>query len=258
MVTRQKRGASMAVKSFKVDEELAKRIKARRNELGLTIEDAAKRAGVGVKTWCRYEAGEAIRTDKYKGVCKALNWKSLSDDVSGFGFDISKYYNHEAWSPFLAERYGELAAASFVIGSEILLDDINSDLSEISEFPKGSHLGQLEISEIVDFLPEQFLMHYDYEFLYLFKCVITRLVKQANNGTPIVAHTVLEELALYVIVLEADMIDSENVSTEEYDENWVFDLFGDMDIITFLYSDIAIDIDNLYHFMHWNENLFCI
>ena len=64
----------MATKSIQGNTDIAKKIKMRRNELGLTIEEAAKRAGVGTKTWCRYEAGESIRQDKYKGVCKALNW----------------------------------------------------------------------------------------------------------------------------------------------------------------------------------------
>ena len=51
----------MAQKTIQGNEFLAKQIKLRRKELGLTIEEAASRAGVGTKTWCRYEAGESIR-----------------------------------------------------------------------------------------------------------------------------------------------------------------------------------------------------
>ena len=69
----------MAPKSIKGSPVLAKIIKARRLELGLTIEEAAFKAGVGTKTWSRYESGESIRADKYKGVCKALEWKKLPD-----------------------------------------------------------------------------------------------------------------------------------------------------------------------------------
>lgn len=47
----------MGQKSVKGSTELARAIKLRRNELGLTIEEAAARAGVGTKTWSRYEAG---------------------------------------------------------------------------------------------------------------------------------------------------------------------------------------------------------
>lgn len=68
----------MALKSIPVDQELARKIKLRRQELNLTIEEAASRAGVGTKTWCRYEAGGSIRQDKCKGICKALNWRDFS------------------------------------------------------------------------------------------------------------------------------------------------------------------------------------
>lgn len=78
----------MAQKSISSNLELAERIR-RRNELNLTIEEAAKRAGVGTKTWCRYEAGESIRQDKYKGVCKALNWMQLPiEDNEEIKFDL--------------------------------------------------------------------------------------------------------------------------------------------------------------------------
>ena len=56
----------MALKSISVDKELARKIKLRRLELNLTIEEAASRAGVGTKTWCRYEAGGSIRQVKCK------------------------------------------------------------------------------------------------------------------------------------------------------------------------------------------------
>ena len=47
----------MAQKKIQGSEDLARQIKSRRNELVLTIEEAASRAGVGTKTWSRYEAG---------------------------------------------------------------------------------------------------------------------------------------------------------------------------------------------------------
>ena len=40
----------MAAKSIKGNNNLAKRIRTRRNELNLTIEEAAARANVGTKT----------------------------------------------------------------------------------------------------------------------------------------------------------------------------------------------------------------
>ena len=98
----------MAQKTIRGNEALAKQIKNRRNELGLTIEEAAARSGVGTKTWCRYEAGESIRTDKCKGVCKALNWRVLPDQETEDSdiLAVHEYKNHEAWSSFLEETFG--------------------------------------------------------------------------------------------------------------------------------------------------------
>lgn len=93
----------MAQKIVQGNEALASKIKFRRNELGLTIEEAASRAGVGTKTWSRYEAGESIRRDKCKGICKALNWKGLPDQdgEEDSRISVQEYRNHEAWSRFL-------------------------------------------------------------------------------------------------------------------------------------------------------------
>ena len=94
----------MAPKTILSNEDLGKKIKVRRNELRLTIEEAASRAGVGVKTWCRYESGGSIRKDKCKGICKALNWRSFPDNAgSEPGKNlIEEYKGHEAWSQFFS------------------------------------------------------------------------------------------------------------------------------------------------------------
>ena len=47
----------MSQKTLKGSPELAETIKRRRHELNLTIEEAASKAGVGSKTWCRCHNG---------------------------------------------------------------------------------------------------------------------------------------------------------------------------------------------------------
>ena len=77
----------------------------------------------------------------------------------------------------------------------------------------------------------------------------------------IIAHSVLEELALYLIMEESSIL-METFSFGEKDEDaagwdeWAFDLFDDMDIVTFLYSDSCLDEQNPYHFVHWLEKQF--
>lgn len=257
----------MSQKSAKGSLVLAKAIKLRRNELNLTIEDAASKAGVGTKTWSRYESGESIRKDKCRGICKALNWHSLpesSESETSNKLNFSEYRNHKAWSSYLMETFGNLAATSFVIGSDILLDNLQEDMDELSSMPRGSHIGQLDYSWMKFSLPSQFLMRYDYDFLYILRITVTQFQVQAHNGSPIIAHSVIEELALYLIVEESRFLmesmefDEEQDDLDDYDswDEWIYDIFDDMDLITFLYSDIYLTDGDSYHFDHWLERQF--
>lgn len=253
----------MGIKTIQGSMELAERIRRRRNELGLTIEEAASKAGVGTKTWSRYEAGESIRRDKYSGICKVLRWNTLLDNIDEEKDTIKKYRNHEAWSEDLATRFGPLEAVSFAVGSDILLDHIEEDMQELSKRPKGTHLGEIDISWLQDFLPPQFLMRYDYEFLFSLRWTVLRLRRVARAGHEVVAHSVMEELAIYLMVEESSILmenmqlDTEEV-IEDFDDwaQWIFDIFDDCDIMTFLYSDIHITPENTYHFDHWTERQF--
>ena len=256
----------MAQRSIQGDQELGRKIKHRRNELNLTIEEAASRAGVGTKTWSRYEAGESIRRDKCKGICKALNWRDFPDGKSDAEKKslIEEYRDHEAWSQFLADNYGSGAAMAFAIGSDTLLDYINQDQSDLASMPSGSHIGQLGTSFLPEELPPQFLMRYDYDFLYNMKCVLLQLRWRAKHGMPITAHSILEELIIYLCNKEAqalieigagadDLIDNEHLDNSE---DWVFDMFGDMDIITYLYSNEYLAEDHPFHFEYWSDQQF--
>ena len=246
----------MSQKSIEGSERLANGIKNRRKELGLTIEMAASRAGVGIKTWCRYEAGESIRKDKVKGICKALNWRTLleADADEDDEISIDNYRKDKVWSKYLEENYGEEAAAAFVIGSEILLDYLKEDLEQLSNMPVGSHVGQINISMMKNILPEQFITRYDYELLYCLKSNILLLRKQAEQDVKIIAHTVIQELALYLIAQEAEFFVEcicDEIGKVEFESSWVFDMFDDMDIVTCLYSNTYLVSEDIYHFDHW-------
>lgn len=251
----------MPQKSIKNNLDLAKKIKLRRLELGMTIEDAAIKAGVGTKTWCRYEAGESIRIDKGKGICKALNWLYLPDeDNTKEKINIREYKKHESWSDYIAKHFGKLAAVSFVVGSDILSDWLDEDIAELSSMPRGSHIGQIDTSFLSSMLPQQFLMKYDYDFIYALRMTIIQLIETAKTGGPIIAHSVMEELSLYLIVESSrflvDTMDINESDAATWD-HWIFDIFDDEDLITFLYSDsFILDENHSYHFVHWMEKQF--
>jgi transcriptional regulator with XRE-family HTH domain len=208
----------MTIKTIKGSVELAKSIRNRRNELNPTLEEAALKAGVGTKTWSRYESGESIRKDKVRGICKALKWPSLPEkedfNISN-EIDFDYYKKNKAWSPYLMATFGKYVAVSFIIGSEILLDDIKGNMGELSSMPRGSHLGEIEMSLLESLLPPQFLMRYDYDFLYALRNTIVRFRRQAPHAGSIIANSVIEELALFLIMEESRFL-MENM---EYDIN---------------------------------------
>lgn len=212
---------------------------------------------MGTKTWSRYEAGESIRQDKCKGVCKALNWHAFPGDEKEDTFDLTKYRKHEAWSDFLADIFGERAAMSFAIGSDILLDYIQEDMGELSAMPQGSQLGQIDISFLKESLPPQFLMKYNYYFLYALYTTVIRLRAIARTGGRFVACRVIEELAMYLAVeFSRYLMEAGNVDLEDGWDDWIFDLFDDEDLIQCLYSDFYLTSDHSYHFEHWLKNQF--
>ncbi len=152
-----------------------------------------------------------------------------------------------------------------MIGSDILLDNIKEDLEALSCQPKGTHIGELDLSWLKDSMPPQFLMQYDYDFLYNMKTTLKRYRKQAASGTLFVAHTVAEELILYLVMEESrflmeSIIPDLEAEAEDacYDwDSWPFDLFDDMDIVTFLYCGHYLEKEHPYHFKHWQEMQFC-
>ena len=256
----------MGQRTIAGSQKLAEAIRRRRHELDLTIEEAAQRAGVGTKTWCRYEAGESIRRDKYKGICRALNWDILSEDAASKEdiFDLEPYRSHTAWSSYIAENYGDIAAISLVMGSDLLLDSIKEDLTDLSSMPRGSHIGQLPASWLSDFMPPQFLTRYDYEFLYSMQAALLRLQKRAcqQDGFPI--RSVLEELIVYIAVEKAEvLIDSmapqmraAGIRIPHDWKDWIFDLFWDDDLVTCLFCGGCLPPSHTYHFIHWTKEQF--
>lgn len=251
----------MAPKSIKGSKELGVKIKNRRLELGLTIEEAAARANVGIKTWCRYEAGESIRQDKILGICKVLNWphSPIQETKDPKLQELDTYKKGDAWPKCLADALGDAAALSFLIGSDVLLDSLQQDLDELSSFPRGTHLGQLTNSWIKDDLPAQFLMRYDYDFLYFMKTVLLQIRASAPHVQRLLAHSVLEELIFYLTMEESRFFMEEMapvLDTETPWDTWPFDLFDDMDIVTWLYSDFYVEEGHPYHFDRWKEKQF--
>ncbi|MGC4771383.1 helix-turn-helix domain-containing protein [Micromonospora sp. DT44] len=246
---------------------LASAIRERRIALNLSIDEAAAKAGVGAKSWSRYESGAAIRRDKVRGVCRALGWSKLPGDVHSSDKAEDDWLrkidqSHDAWSEALNELYSQACATTFAVGSDLVHDHLADDLRALAEHPRGTHLGQLAASWFDGELPPQFLPRYDYEFVYELRAAVIRLRRRFAHGD-LVAHTVLEELALYLIFEEAELLAdmSPALFDEEEDDwrEWLAGILGDTDVELLLFtSDLALTPDVSYHFDHWNERQFYV
>lgn len=253
--------------SIENNNNMSKLIKNRREELGLTIEQAAKKANVGTRTWSRYESGSPIRQDKIKGILVALRWSKFpNDEKTDVENYLDEYRNHDAWSETINDLYGKYAAIAFCIGSDILSDYIMMDLEELSSLPKGSHIGQLNASNLQLSLPEEFLMEYDYNFLIKLKRALNQLIIKAVKGDDFIAHKPIEEIILKSIIDEAELLMQEmliNLNKDDFEDfqywdEWIYDMFGDNDIEIFLYSDMSLPIADDYKFDSWFEDRFYV
>lgn len=95
-------------------------------------------------------------------------------------------------------------------------------------------------------------MQYPYEFLYWMECTLLKMRERARIGADLTAHSVMEEPILYLCCEEAEPLMERN-GEEDAPEEWVFDLFGDMDRISFLYSHVNLEEGRFYHFSHWAD-----
>ena len=191
-----------------------------------------------------------------------LNNELLAEEEDWLEEEEAEYEEEFDEDLLLEEEYGFEAAVAFAVGSDILLDHIKEDLEELVTRPKGTHIGQLSISWLYGSLPEQFVMRYDYEFLYQMKCVLCDMRKRAKFDKSMYAHSVLEELLYYLCCEEASVLAElgdpifENAN-DSFGE-WIYDLFGDSDMIFFLYSDIYLEKEHSYHFDNWAEQIFYV
>lgn len=266
----------MPPKTIQVSEDLANQIKARRAELGLSIEEAASRAGIGAKTWGKYESGQSIRSDKATAVCKVLKWKNFPDDSAAETINeattkesLAIDSSHAAWSQFLKDEYGYKGAASFAFGTDILLDYINKDLEDLSHLPKGTHVGQLPDSWMIGLLPPQYLMQYNYDFLFKLRADLISYRIRAKHEQDIMAHTVAQEL-LVRLIRDASFELVSDWETDETDldedgyprdlgwDEWPEDICGDDDLKFFINDDTWTEEGNSYSFENWFEPQFCL
>lgn len=276
-----------AANVFKGSPELGQKIRERREELGHTINEISNQADISVSSWNRYEAGGDIRKDKIAGLCKALRWVRLPNSINPTG-TIEENINEEdepailVYKPVLISRYsgtgGEVDSlpicAGLLTGLEFLKDVLDEALDDLSEEPRGTHIGMIDT--IISYrMPEQFLTEYDYEFIYGMRAKVLSMLRAIDYNKEIEINTVMDDIILDVAFdlcetwFDNDFVIKENSSDgkEVFDsrkEHYDFDCYredvdlfledyGDDCLIDFvLYDDeICIPKDSPFHVSHW-------
>ena len=115
-------------------------------------------------------------------------------------------------------------------------------------------------------MPQQFIMRYDYEFIWAMRQTLIKYRSIAPNTSSMIAHSVIDELVLYLVMEESmDLMenmkfifDPDNDEDEYFSRSkWAFDIFDDMDIVTYLYADLfPLAPDSPYHFSNWFKQQF--
>lgn len=164
-----------------------------------------------------------------------------------------------SWLDRIRLEYSDAAAQTFQRGVALLNQYIKEDMALLSKMPKGTHIGQIQEDSrfLAYFFPKQFLTDCTYEVLYAMQCALERFDALAVRLPQIYAHTVLEEVVLY-LAMKAGSQPLKKVRNADawLDEEWLYDTFGDEDVVTCLFSGSYINEDNVYHFSHWTEEVF--
>jgi transcriptional regulator with XRE-family HTH domain len=244
-------GVMMPPTTVQVSPEQGSLIRTRREALGQTIEQAANVAGVGSETWRRYELGQPIRSDKLRGVCRALRVTHLEALIQEPAGGSRSFDPDHIWTladpskvaKGIREGWGDQLAAALDLGHDLLGDQLRQDIDELAGRPRGTHLGEI-VSWVGDFLPARWLMRYDYEFCWRLHATLTalwhRLRQPGYDGNPYLIRCPADYLVLHLMLEQA--MSAVEMTTTPIDKGdlaeFLYELADEDDeTLTILFSD---------------------
>lgn len=131
--------------------EFKDKIKSRRVELGLTLEEIAKMIGVSTPTIQRYESGEIqnMRRDKVKKLADALQLSPAY--LMGWETDIKKIYNNKPIQQTkLVPIVGTVACGNPIYAEENIQEYVNVSISDNVDFALYARGNSMNAAKICD------------------------------------------------------------------------------------------------------------
>ncbi|WP_316670557.1 helix-turn-helix domain-containing protein [uncultured Propionibacterium sp.] len=273
------------------DPDIAEAMRARREELGLSMPEISGRAGVSEQTWRNYESGRTrVRSDKQLRVWEALQWeppvvwsgllgggvedivRRVMDNPELLGSPVRQDTGvlgmpewgdipsalPEGYSPLLAATLGENAARCFALGAHLYDLFLAEDLEKLAVMPRGAHLGELEESHLGGVLPPLWLTRYDYEFVFQLRGIIRdlqyRLVRAGVGRDEPLARSLAEILVVHdVFTLGGVMSAPQGAAIDDDEwEGWVNALTGPDETAHRLFGAVAVPpLDAAEHVENW-------
>jgi hypothetical protein len=159
----------------------------------------------------------------------------------------------------LSVDIGEAGARAFEAGFAWLQNGIEDDIRELAKLPRGTHIGELAASWLHGVLPNRWMMHYDYDFLYRFLAAMFQLRTRAINEPAPCTVSAVDDLALHMILTQGAQRlreeDPERVAKGE-EQAWELALNGDDEdvIIALFHEAIEVEPSNNWHFERWFDD----
>ena len=100
------------------------------------------------------------------------------DRVEDMRVSVQEFKDHEAWSRFLKKEFGAGGPSYPLLQARPYQ---GGDDSACFYAPAEFHIGQLNVSLLYKNLPNHFLMHYGYQFVYQMKCTLREMRMQISK-----------------------------------------------------------------------------
>ena len=168
----------------------------------------------------------------------------------------------DSYSLLVERTLGEDAARCYALGAHLYDRLLSEDLEALTEMPRGTHVGELDISHISGTLPALWMTRYDYEFLFqlrgLGQVTTHRLVEEIVAPDEPLVRTLAEAVVVHDIFTLGGMTASslgKEFDDEEW-EGWVNELSGPHEPAHLLLSTILVPPpDAAIHIDHWFDPL---
>ena len=171
---------------------------------------------------------------------------------------MEEFRNSKYWNETIAKQFGENAACCLIAGYECLSDDIHDDNRKLVNLADDACIADLEDSFLSIYLPSRYMRHYTWDFTNLLALSLNKMMERFRRDDDELVQTVLDEVVLYALTLEAQFLDVNGLLEDDGEEwgSWIYQVGVDKKTIETIYDEKKpIGRRHPYHISHWIEKI---